>query len=392
MKGNGDDMRRTNLASRDLGASVLAANDESFGEKENLVVDAPSAFVPGRYGHRGEIVDGWETRRRGGPGEDWAMVALGAPGVVEEIVVDTTAFTGNFPERCRVQACGVQGHPSPAELAAAAWDTLVDWSPLAGDARNVFPVASPVRYTHVRLDIATDGGVARLRVNGRVVVDPEEVDGVTVDLAGRAFGGVVESSSDDFYSTATVLNHPHPARHMGEGWETRRRRGPGHDHAVLRLAPGEILMVEVDTSYYVHNASKEFALWVSTAGQAPPVDGDGWVPLIGRTRVQPDARQRFRVASVPARYLRLDAHPDGGISRLRVIGRIGGSQRRALGRAWFDSLPAGQALDALATRCDLSGEAARRLVAARPLGCDALAGLPQPVRALIDGSDDRLPA
>ena len=368
---------------------MIAANDESFGEKENLVIDAPSAFVPGRYGHQGEIVDGWETRRRGGPGEDWAIVRLGAPGVVEEIDVDTTAFTGNFPERCRVEACGMQGHPSSAELVAATWDTLVNWSPLAGDAHNVFPVESPIRYTHVRLVISTDGGVARLRVNGRVVVDPDEVDGVTVDLAGRAFGGVVESSSDDFYSTAAVLNHPLPARHMGEGWETRRRRGPGHDYAVLRVTPGEILMVEVDTSYYVHNASKEFALWIAAAKEAPAAESDAWVPLIGRTRLQPDARQRFRVAAVPATHVRLDAHPDGGISRLRVTGTIRGGQRRALGRAWFDSLPAGQALEVLAARCGVVGATARTLVAARPLAPDSLAGLPERVRAMIDG---RLPA
>ena len=385
-------MNRTNLASRALGTSVIAANDESFGEKENLVVDAPSGFVPGRYGHSGEIVDGWETRRRGAPGEDWALVRLGAPGVVEEVDVDTTAFTGNFPERCRVEACGVPGHPSPAELAAAAWDTLVDWAPLSGDAHNVLPVVSPTRYTHVRLVISTDGGVARLRVNGRVVVDPDEVDGVSVDLAGRAFGGVVESSSDDFYSTAAVLNHPHPARHMGEGWETRRRRGPGHDYAVLRLAPGEILMVEVDTSYYVHNASKEFALWVATADQVPAPDSDAWVPLIGRTRLQPDARQRFRVDAVPATHLRLDAHPDGGISRLRVTGVIRGEQRRALGRAWFDALPAGQAVAVLGARCGVVGAAAQAIAAARPFDADAWAGLPEPVRAMIDGTGVRLPA
>jgi allantoicase len=303
--------------------------------------------------------------------------------------VDTTAFTGNFPERCRVEACGVPGYPSPAELATADWQTLVDWAPLAGDTHNLFPVASTSRYTHVRLVVSTDGGVARLRVNGRVVVDPVEVDGLTVDLAGRAFGGLVESSSDDFYSAAAVLNHPLPARHMGEGWETRRRRGSGNDHAVLRVASGEIRVVEVDTSYYVHNASKEFALSVSTATTAPPVDSDAWTPLIGRTRLQPDARQRFRVDAVPATFVRLDAYPDGGLSRLRVIGAIRGESRRVLGRAWFDSLPAAQACQVLADRCGVDGETARALTAARPLRPDALEALPERVRAMIDG---RLPA
>jgi allantoicase len=146
--------------------------------------------------------------------EDWAIVRLGSPGVITEIDVDTSFFTGNFPERCRIDACGLEGYPSVDALQAASWDTVVDWTDLRGDSHNVLPVSSTSRYTHIRLVIATDGGVARLRVNGDRCPDPLEVDGLTVDLAGRFYGGEVESSSDNFYSTATVLNHPHLAQNM----------------------------------------------------------------------------------------------------------------------------------------------------------------------------------
>lgn len=87
----------TDLASRLVGGSVIAASDESFGEKENLLVPGAADFTPGSYGHKGEIVDGWETRRRRTPGHDWALVRLGTPGVIDSIDVDTSFFTGNYP-------------------------------------------------------------------------------------------------------------------------------------------------------------------------------------------------------------------------------------------------------------------------------------------------------
>jgi allantoicase len=158
----------TDLASRWLGGSVVAASDESFGDKENLLTPAAAAFEPGRYGNRGEIVDGWETRRRRDAGHDWALVRLGAPGPLASVVLGTSFFTGNYPEHCVIEACGHEGYPSPGELTAPGtdWVEIVPRSPLRGDARNTFAVADPRRFTHVRLSAFPDGGVARLRVLG----------------------------------------------------------------------------------------------------------------------------------------------------------------------------------------------------------------------------------
>jgi allantoicase len=327
-----------NLASRALGASVVAANDESFGEKENLVVDAPAAFVPGRYGHKGELVDGWETRRRRGPdprarpgepAEDWTVVRLAAPGTVREVDVDTTSFTGNPPARARVEACRLPGYPSPAELLAADWTVLVPDTALAGDAHHVIPVAGDDVHTHVRLVVAPDGGVARLRVRGVVRPEPERFVGQTLDLAAAELGGVVEACSDAFYGTPDVLLLPGVARTMGEGWETRRRRDDGHDWVVVRLAArGTLRELEVDTGYYVCNASGAAAL----AGR----DGDGpWREVMPATRLQPDTRHRFDLgAAGPFTHVRLEVHPDGGLSRLRVRGRVAAADLEPLRRAW----------------------------------------------------------
>ena len=358
------------LASRWLGGSVVAASDESFGEKENLLNPAPADFEPGRYGNRGEIVDGWETRRRRGPGHDWAIVRLGTAGRITSVDVDTSFFEGNSPETCSVDACGFEGYPGPDELGgpAAEWVEIVPRSPLETDSHNVFPVSDAGRYTHVRLSTHPDGGVARLRVHGRVVPDPRHFDGLTVDLAGQEHGGEVVLSSDAFYTSGRLLNRPDRARSMGEGWETRRRRGGGRDFVVLRLAlAGEIRRLVVDTAHFKYNASEAVAVYGSSDEQMPPVDSPRWQPLLARTPLQPDTQHVFPVArNESIRWVRLDAFPDGGVSRLRLLGRVDAAARRQAGYDWFNALPASQARHCLVDAA-LPPDLAAALVAERPL-------------------------
>ena len=168
----GSEQAWPDLAGRALGGSVIYANDELFAERENLIKPEAPAFQPHTFGHKGQIMDGWETRRRREAGFDTAIVRLGCGGVVRRVVVDTSWFTGNYPPEVSVEACGGEGYPSPADLAAATWTTLVPRSPVAGDSRNTFEVEPGRRATHVRLTIFPDGGVARLRVHGEPVPDP----------------------------------------------------------------------------------------------------------------------------------------------------------------------------------------------------------------------------
>ncbi|MEV6859453.1 allantoicase [Streptosporangium subroseum] len=424
---------RVDLASRWLGGSVMVASDESFGFKENLLVPAPADFVPGRYDHRGEIVDGWETRRRRGePGHDWTIIRLGAPGVITEVDVDTSFFTGNYPPTCRIEACGMEGHPGADELtgADAGWIEIVPRSALKGDGHNLFAVSDPRRFTHVRLSIHPDGGVARLRVRGEVVPDPRHWDGVTVDLAGQEQGGLVVGSSNGFYTSAELLNRPDRARTMGEGWETSRRRDSGHDFAVIRLAAtGRLRQIEIDTSHFKYNASAEVELYglapdtldalgspdspgspdisddpdildtPGTSGSLGPPGSPGdaasppgtgsplWSPLLPRTRLRPDTRHLFtlREPSAAVAAVRIDAFPDGGISRIRLVGTVEPSARRDAGLRWFNTLPADQAAYCLA-EAGVSEPDIARLLAARPLAGNLSAVLPAGSAGEIPGS------
>jgi allantoicase len=312
------------LAGRRVGGSVVYANDELFAEKENLIKAGPPAFTAGEFGHKGKVYDGWETRRRRDPGHDHAIVRLGLPGVVRGVVVDTSFFLGNYPPHVSVEAIAADGYPSPPELAGMSWHSLVDRTAAAGGVANAYPVTSDRRWTHVRLSIYPDGGVARLRVHGEPVPDPAFLAG-TIDLAALENGGRLIGCSDAFYSPAANLIMPGHAASMADGWENARRRDGGLDYATFALAgAGLIRQVEVDTSYFVGNAPGWARLLAATDISAPPDAAElGWHELLPRTRLQPDTRQRFLVAAAqPVTHVRLEIYPDGGLARLRVFGEI----------------------------------------------------------------------
>ncbi|GAA4431362.1 allantoicase [Actinokineospora soli] len=304
------------LATRRYGGSVVWADDETFAEKENLITAAPPVFHPHTFGHKGQLYDGWETRRRRTPGDDNAVIRLGLPGVIRGVVVDTAFFTGNYPPACSVSAVSAPGYPDPHELIAAPWEPLLTHVPLTGDTRTEFDVDNPRRFTHVRLTMHPDGGIARLRVHGHPVPDPALIDPHALDLAALENGARVIDCSDMFYSPPSNLIAPGTPASMGEGWETRRRRDTANDWAVIRLAAeGTIRFAEIDTTHFKGNAPG----WATLSAGTP----DHWTPLLPRTRLQPDTRHRFRIPNPhPTTHVRLDIYPDGGVARLRLHGSL----------------------------------------------------------------------
>jgi allantoicase len=322
------------LASRKLGSSVVAANDEFFAEKENLIKPDPPSFAASEFGHKGKVYDGWETRRRRESGHDWAIIRLGCQGITAGVVVDTAFFRGNYPPEISVEAASAEGYPSPAELADLRWHELVPRSAAGGDTANSYLVADRRRWTHIRLSIYPDGGVARFRVHGEVVPDPAFLTG-TIDLAALENGGRVVGCSDAFYSSPANLIMPGLPRVMSDGWENARRRDNAGDYVEVKLAgAGLISHVEIDTSYFVGNAPG----WIKlSATDQPPGD---WRELLPKTRVQPDTRHRFRIDDPhPATHVRLDVIPDGGLSRLRLHGELTPEALAQAGVRWRATAP-----------------------------------------------------
>jgi len=348
------------LASERLGGRAVLANDEFFAPKENLLKPGRGTFIEGKYTDRGKWMDGWETRRRRTPGYDWCVIRLGLPGRIRTVTVDTNHFRGNHPESCSIEACAIDVDPGaeadkersgkadwcgtptepdddaevPADAGAGApWVELVPRNILTGHAENHFTVTDGGRYTYVRLNIFPDGGVARLRVLGEVMPDWAALAEGTAprDLIAIEHGGVPLACSDQFFSEPVNLLMPGRAGSMADGWETRRRRGPGHDWAVIRLGhPGVVEHVVVDTNHFKGNYPESCAL-EGCLVTGPPGgivdDKTDWFPLLPRTPLEAHREHAFPIAEGrPVSHVRLNIYPDGGVSRLRVFGRPAGGR------------------------------------------------------------------
>lgn len=296
------------LISERVGGRIVACNDEFFAPAQNLIkVEEPVAND--EYTDRGKWMDGWETRRRREPGHDWVIIKLGIPGRVRRVTVDTSFFTGNYPEHFSLEASGV-GDAEQAE-----WVEIAPRSRLSGSSVAEFQVVDPHRVELIRFNIYPDGGVARLRVEGDPIpamqlVCPEG----DVDLADASVGAEVIDASDLHYSHPTNLLRPTESEGMWDGWETKRRRDDGHDWVVVRLGMrGIVDRLIVDTTHFKGNAPG----WVSAELSDNPMS---WTTIAERVPVDPDRMNFIDIAGAVGSYLRLSMHPDGGIARLRVLG------------------------------------------------------------------------
>jgi len=316
------------LASERLGGSVLYATDDYFAEKENLLKPGKAVWKEHEYTDRGKWMDGWESRRKRVQGYDFAIVRLGLRGIVRHVIVDTAYFRGNYPESCSIEGTAMPPNASVEELLAAQWGEILPRTTLQGDSENAFAIASKEAITHVRLNIFPDGGVARLRVHGEVVPEWRLVGGLgnEIDLAAAENGGEVLNCSDSFFGPKHNLIMPGRAHNMSDGWETRRRRGPGHDWVVVKLGTeGRVRRIEMDTNHFKGN-------YPDTASIDGSRDGETWTEVLPRTKMQAHTRHFFideLLTHGPFTHLRVNVFPDGGVSRLRVWGVATEEGRRA---------------------------------------------------------------
>ena len=366
------------LAAERLGGRVLEASDDFFAPKENLLKESSPVFIEGKYTSRGKWMDGWESRRRRTPGYDWCILRLGLPGIIRGIVVDTSFFTGNYPERFSLEGCDLGEHrpykseKSRLQSEKTKWIQVFPETSLKGDSRNPFAVENHARFTHLRFKIYPDGGVARLRVHGEAVPGVALFSRAEVNLVAVENGGSVVVSSDQFYGAPRNLLMPYRAKNMGDGWETKRRRGPGHDWVILKLGvPGTIHRVEVDTAHFKGNYPDACALQTAFAKNST-VDASNasalvWEELLPNTKLKANHRHVFsklRSAGL-ATHVRFQIFPDGGVSRLRLFGRAYIPADRAKPLERFNQLPRQRALRALLDCCG-SKKWAQEMVGRRP--------------------------
>lgn len=385
----------TNVVCGGIGGHVLFASDDWFAAAECLLSSAPPIFIPGKFTHWGKLMDGWESRRKRVAGHDYAIIALAKPSMIYGFEVDSAFFTGNQAPRISIQAASLASddprlsalratRPAADGGFAADTDALAAVQPLKSEEwtelvpqtnlrpgyedlrHHFFDVVEGARaaaagrgWTHLRFNIFPDGGVARLRARGVVLLDSNEGKGKgdeIMDLAAALNGGVAIGASNAHYGRASNLIAPGRAKNMGEGWETARNPNrpavlemePGSNPPMLKMPPehvdwailrlrgrGVIQKLEIDTNHFKGNCPE--SCLVEGAVIYACADGDlarektvccstetTWMPLLPRTRLTPHNRQYFELSSdlVQPTHLRIKIYPDGGVSRLRAFGRL----------------------------------------------------------------------
>ena len=317
--------RFIDLAQPRLGAEVISATDDFFAPKERLICPEAPVFIAGKFDEHGKWMDGWESRRKRVAGHDHCIVRLCA-GTIHGVDIDTSHFTGNYPPLASIDVCRSERDPDENTR----WQELIVKTALQGDSHHYLHVQDRGTWTHARLNIFPEGGVARLRVYGVAHCDwSVHNTGEWVDLAAMVSGGRALDCNDMHFGHMSNLIAPGRGANMGDGWETRRRREPGNDWVILKLGhPGQIRRVEVDTAFFKGNYPSKCSLHgvyspdrddkQIMAGSAP------WKEILPPVELGPDCVQVFEnevVDSGPVSHVRFDIYPDGGVSRLRLFGQ-----------------------------------------------------------------------
>ncbi|MBS0583655.1 MAG: allantoicase [Proteobacteria bacterium] len=322
--------RATDLANPRIGAAAICASDEFFAPLSRMLDPQPAVFVPGKYDANGKWMDGWETRRKRTAGHDWAIVKLGRRGRIAGFDIDTSHFTGNYAPAISIE--GTLSASDDAEaLKQATWTPVLAATALKGNSHHLVEVANDGVFSHLRVHIYPDGGVARLRVYGHVVGAFDAGDASTQhDLIALENGGRAVAWNDAHFGAAANLLLPGRGLDMGDGWETRRRREPGNDWCLIALAaPGVIEKIDVDTAHFKGNYPDRCSI------QAACVEGGTesslitqsmfWPVLLPEQKLAMDAEHHFAngiAALGPITHVRFNIFPDGGVSRLRLWGRL----------------------------------------------------------------------
>jgi allantoicase len=318
------------LAAERVGGKALVTTDDFFAEMQNLLKPGRGVYIVDKYTEQGKWMDGWESRRKRVPGYDWCIIKLGMPGVIRGFDIDTNHFLGNHPPYASIDALSCEEAVSNAELQKKEWKVILPKVALKMGSQNIFAVNDENRWTHIRLNIYPDGGVARLKVYGEVrkLWDATKAN-ETVDLAAIENGGLVVAANDMFFGNKNNMIMPGRAPNMGDGWETRRRREPGHDWAILQLGhKGQLKKIEIDTNHYKGNYPD--VCWLEGC-LAPGAAIDTlnhadftWTEILPKTKLQADHRHYFEQFSNTGSWshIRINIAPDGGISRFRAHGTL----------------------------------------------------------------------
>jgi len=315
------------LAQPRLGSKILYKTDDFFGPVERILSSTKPIWKEGIYDKNGKWMDGWETRRKRSPGNDYLILYLGRPGKLNIINIDTSYFNGNHPKYASVEGCSNNKKNLGKNVT---WKTILKKSRIKPNTENFFSIKKNETFTHIKLNIFPDGGVARLRLFGKISLNKSSFKNNKIELSSILNGTSIVAVNNEHFGKAENILAPGRAINMGDGWETRRRRDQGNDWVIFKFGiPGKIQKIIIDTLHFKGNYPDYFILQGKYINENKIISknelvkkSNNWDNIVKKTKLYENKMHIIEniLSKKIYNFIKLSIFPDGGISRVNIFG------------------------------------------------------------------------
>ena len=314
------------LAQSRLGSKIVFKTNEFFAPAKRIINPWPPVFKEGVFDKHGKWMDGWETRRKRGKGYDYLILKLGRPGRISKIDIDTSYFSGNQPTKVSLHACFSK---KKLPNKNSKWTTILKKKPTKANSHHFFNIKNKSIFTHIKLNIFPDGGVARIRIYGSMKI-LKNFTGKVLNLTSVLNGATPIACNNEHFGRAENILAPGMGKNMGDGWETRRSRGKNFDWLIIKCAAaGKINKIQIDTHHFKGNYPDKCSIQAAfidkkISSRAIVNNSKKWKLLLNKVKLYAHKKHNFKnnlMKSKKINYIKINIFPDGGISRIRVFGK-----------------------------------------------------------------------
>ena len=314
------------LAQPRLGSKVIFKTDDFFASANRIIDPSPAIFKEGLFDKNGKWMDGWESRRKRTSGHDFLIIKLGKSGSINKVDVDTSHFNGNQPSMISLEGC----YSKSKNIKDLKWKTLIGKKKTKANSHHMFKSSSKSIFTHIKLNIFPDGGVARLRLYGSISKENNKFGNKTINLASLLNGATVIACNNEHFGKAENILAPGKAKNMGDGWETRRRRDKGFDWLILNPINGKkINKIEISTHHFKGNFPSHCSLqaaFVPNKKSSSSIIKSSvkWKFLLNKVNLSANKTHVFKnilMKNDKINFIKINIFPDGGISRFKIFGK-----------------------------------------------------------------------
>ena len=314
------------LAQSRLGSKIVFKTNEFFAPAKRIINPWPPIFKEGVFDKHGKWMDGWETKRKRGKGYDYLILKLGRPGRISKIDIDTSYFSGNQPSKVSLHACFSK---KKLPNKNSKWTTILKKKPTKANSHHFFNVTNKSIFTHIKLNIYPDGGVARIRIYGSIEI-LKNFTGKVLNLTSVLHGATPIACNNEHFGRAENILAPGMGKNMGDGWETRRSRGKNFDWLIIKCATaGKINKIQIDTHHFKGNYPDKCSIQAAfidkkISSRTIVNNSKKWKLLLNKVKLYAHKKHNFKnnlMKSEKINYIKINIFPDGGISRIRVFGK-----------------------------------------------------------------------